>query len=300
VQRGAVATDDVAARPDGADRDRSARRRGGHRAEAALLALLIAALPMLLDSATASARLAELRRDFVARPKAQSMAALAALADEAPDTPAAARALDWLGDLKRGDGDRAGAEAAYARAYRSHDDEGHRLAARGLADLALDSGHFVRAEALYRDARAGATGVLAIELDQKIAFSRKSHRRALAEWACWAFVAFALAFFIVRSRVWQPPRLGVPIESVYAAPLYALLILGCVGRDPLVLHALWLCAAWSLALLTTAGLAWRRQSPVGNARLAHAALLTLANVALFYAVLNHAAILDSLFFTVAP
>ena len=63
-----------------------------------MMALLIATLPLLLDETAATARLAELRQSFVTRPKAQSMAALAALADEAPDTGAAARALDWLGD----------------------------------------------------------------------------------------------------------------------------------------------------------------------------------------------------------
>jgi hypothetical protein len=82
--------------------------------------------------------------------------------------------------------------------------------------------------------------------------------------------------------------------------VYALLIAGCVGRDPAVLHALWLCALWSLALIATAGLSSRRSAPHGGARVAHVALLTLANGALFYAVLNRAAILDSLFFTVAP
>jgi hypothetical protein len=265
-----------------------------------LLALLIATLPLLLDEPTAAARLAELRRDFVGRPKAQSMAALAALADEAPDTAAAARALDWLGDLRRGAGDVAGAERAYARAYRSRDPEGHRLAARGLGDLTVERGGFVRGEALYREARAGAEGLLALELEQKIANAKKAHRRALAEWASWALVIVALAYFLARSRVWQRPRLGLPTEALYAAPVYALLVAGCVGRDPAVLHALWLCAAWSLALIAAAGLSARRTLPLGAARLAHAALLFAANGALFYAVLNHAAILDSLFFTVAP
>jgi len=264
-----------------------------------VLALLIATLPLFLDEAGASARLAELRRDFVGRPKAQSMAALAALANEAPDTAAAARALDWLGDLRHGEGDRAGAEAAYARAYRSRDPDGHRLAARGLGDLAVERGAFVRAEALFTEARAGAAGVLAIELDQKIANAKKSHRRALAEWASWALVAAALAFFLVRARVWQRP-LAVPTEALYVAPVYALLIAGCLGRDPAVLHALWLCALWSLALIAAAGLSARRAVPVGAAKIAHAALLLAANGALFYAVLNHAAIMDSLFFTVAP
>ena len=265
-----------------------------------MLALLIATLPLMLDPSAAAARLAELRHDFTARPKAQSMAELARLADEAPDTAAAAQALDWLGDLRRGEGDRDGARAAYGRAYRSSDPDGHRLGARGLGDLAMEAGRFVRAEALYRQARAGAGGVLALELDQKIGNARKSHRRAVAEWACWALIAAALAYFVARSRVWRRPRLGAPTEALYVVPVYALLIAGCVGRDPAVLHALWLCALWSVALIAAAGLSMRRRLPVGGARIAHATLLVAANAALFYAVLNRAAILDSLFFTVAP
>ena len=83
-------------------------------------------------------------------------------------------------------------------------------------------------------------------------------------------------------------------------PVYALLIAGCVGRDPAVLHALWLCALWSLALIAAAGLSMRGASPSVARASPHAPLLVAANAALFYAVLNHAAILDSLFFTVAP
>ena len=265
-----------------------------------MIALLIATLPLLLDESAAAARLAELRSGFVGRPQTQSMAELAALADQAPDTAAGARALDWLGDLRRGDGDRAGAQAAYARAYRSRDQQGHCLAARGLADLLVEDGHFVRGEALYREARAAADGVLALELDQKIVNARKLHRRALGEWASWALVGAALVYFFARSRAWRRPWIGVPTEALYVAPLYALIVAGCLGRDPAVLHALWLCALWSFALIAAAGLAARRRPPVAAGWLAHAGLLAAANAALFYAVLNHAGILDSLFFTVAP
>ena len=202
--------------------------------------------------------------------------------------------------MKRGDHDLAGAEAAYTRGYRSADPEGHRLGARGLGDLAMEGGHFARGETLYRQARSGAGGVLAIELDQKIANARKQHRRALLEWAAWALIGGALAYFLARSRVWQRPRIGLPTEALYVVPVYALLIAGCLRRDPAVLHALWLMALWSLALIAAAGLAARRRTPLGSERLAHAGLLAAANVALFYAVLNRAGVLDSLFMTVAP
>jgi hypothetical protein len=257
-------------------------------------------LPLMLDESGAAARLAELRHNFVGRPKAESMAALARLADEAPDTAAGARALDWLGDLRRGDGDRAGARAAYARAYRSSDAEGHRLGARGLGDLDVEQGAFVRGEALYREARTGAGGVLALELDQKIANARRQHRRALVEWLAWLWVVATLAYFLARSRFWRRPRPGLPAEVLYVVPVYALIIAGCLGRDPAVLHALWLCAVWSLALIAAAGLAAHRVAPSVGARLAHAALLVAANGALFYAVLNRTGTMDALFMTVAP
>lgn len=254
----------------------------------------------MLDETGAAARLAELRRDFVAQPKAASMARLQALANEAPDTAAAARALDWLGDLRRGDGDSAGAERAYARAYRTTDPEAHRLAARGLGDMSVDHGAFVRGEAYYREARAGAVGVLALELDQKVKNARKAHRRALAETAAWLFIVAALGWFVARGRLWARPWPGLPTELVYVGPVYALLVAGCLGRDPAVLHALWLCALWSLALIAAAGLSARRRPPTGNGRLAHAALLLAANGALFYAVLVHTGILDSMLYTVVP
>jgi hypothetical protein len=142
--------------------------------------------------------------------------------------------------------------------------------------------------------------VLALELDQKLANAKKLHRRALGEWAAWALVGGALAYFLALARPWRRPWPGVPTEALYVAPLYALIVIGCLGRDPAVLHALWLCAFWSFALILAAGLAARRRPPAAAGRLTHAGLLAAANFALFYAVLNRAGILDSLFMTVAP
>lgn len=262
--------------------------------------LLVLTLPLALDEATAAARLAELRAEFAGRPKAASMSALSRLADEAPDTAAGARALDWLGDLLRGEGDIDGARRAYARAYRARDPEAHRLAARGLGDLAVEDGHFVRGRALFRDARDGASGVLALELDQKIANATRQHRRGLGEWAAWALIAVLLAYLLARARPWRRPWPPLPTEALYVVPVYVLIIAGCVGRDPAVLHALVLCAAWSTALIAAAGLAVRRAPPSPRGRWALGGAVAAANLALFYAVCNRAGILDSLFFTVAP
>lgn len=265
-----------------------------------MVTALLVLLPLALDPARAAARLDQIRHEFVARPKAESMARLARLADDAPGTPAAARALDWLGDLERTAHHDARAAAAYRRAYAMPDAEGHRLAARGLGDLALDAGRYGEAQRLFAEARAGASGVLAEELRQKIALAGRLRRRALGEWACWAVVGLALAWFAARSRFWARPRPGLPTEALYVAPVYALLLAGCLGRDPAVLHALALLAAWSTALILAAGLAARRAPPAGYARLGHAGLLVVANLALFFAICNRAGIVDTLLATVAP
>lgn len=259
---------------------------------------LLLLLPLVLDESAAAARLAELRHDFAARPKAASMAALRQLGDDAPDTAAGARALDWLGDLERGEHHAGRARDAYGRAYRSRDPLAHRLAARGLGDLAMDDHAYVAAHRLYVEARVGAEGVLAAELDQKVALSATFHRRAVAEDAAWLLVLATLAFFVARGRPWARPRPGVPTEVLYVVPVYALLIVGCLGRDAAVLHALWMCALWSTALILAAGLAARRAPPSPRARVAHLLLLVAANAALFWAVINRAGIVDKLFMTV--
>jgi hypothetical protein len=264
-----------------------------------MIALLVL-LPLMLDESAAAARLAELRAGFAGRPKAESMASLARLADEAPDTAAAARALDWLGDLYRGDHDRAAAQAVYERAHRARDGEARRLAARGLGDLAVEAGAYRRAQTLYAEARDGAGGVLYVELGEKAALARKLERRQWAEWGAWALVALSLAYFLLRSRFWRQPRPALPTEALYVIPVYVLIVGGCIGRDPAVLHALWMCALWSIALIFAAGLAARRVPPGGLARFLHAILLAAANAGLFYAVCNRAGLLDTLFLTVAP
>ena len=143
--------------------------------------------------------------------------------------------------------------------------------------------------------------MLALELDQKIAnAAQAASPRALRVGVRGRSSSRALVYFLARSRFWQRPRLGLPTEALYVVPVYALLIAGCWRRDPAVLHALWLLACWSLALIAAAGLAARRRPPVGRGQLGHATLLIAANVALFYAVLNRAGVLDSLFMTVAP
>jgi hypothetical protein len=236
------------------------------------------------------------------QPKQASMAALERFArDEAPGTAAAARAEAWLGDLWRGEHDPGQAEAHYRRAAGSDDAEARGLGNRGLGDLAMADRHYRAAASHYREAAALLTGdVMTTELGLKRALAEKLGRRAAFEWACWLAIAALLAAYLIRSRFWQAPRLALPTEALYVVPPYALLLLGGAGRDPAVWKALALCAVWSTALIAAAGLAARRKPPVGAARVLHALVLAGANVALFYACLNRAAVLDSLFYTVAP
>jgi hypothetical protein len=266
-----------------------------------LLALLFV-LPLQLDQTAAAARLAELRIHFVRRPKAESVQALQELVNEAPDTVAAARACNWLGDLWRSDHDDALAAGFYRRAYGSHDRSAHVLAARGLADLALSDRRYRPAYELYREARSQADGeILAAELDQKIVLARRQYRRSLWEYVAWSFVIGTIVWFVTKSRFWRTTPLEPPVELIYAAPMYALLIAACLGRDPQVLHALWLAAVWSLALITASGLAARRAPPAKGLRvLAPTALLATSTFALFFAACNRSGIIDSLFFTIAP
>jgi hypothetical protein len=189
----------------------------------------------------------------------------------------------------------------YRRAYESRaGGEAHRLGARGLGDVDMGTRDYGDAIAKYGEAAAGATGVMATELQLKIALAHKLWRRALAEWGAWLALLALLAGYLVRARVWQRPVLEFPVEVVYVVPIYALLLVGCYGRDAAVMRALWLMALGSTALIAAAGLSARRAPPLGWRRWAHVVVLAAANVALFYAACNRAMIIDSLFFTVAP
>jgi hypothetical protein len=262
---------------------------------------LVLLFPVMLDEAAAAARLVELRAGFSHRPKPESMAALDQLARQAEGTSAAARALDWLGDLWRGEHDDGRAAACYRVAYRSADPEAHLLAARGLADLAMKERDYGRAYVLYREARVHAPSeVLRQELELKSALAHKLRWRALAEWAAWAFAVAVIAWLLARSHFWRGPWTGTPTESVYILPLYALIVMACVGRDASVLRALLTTATASLTLVFAAGVSWKRLPPGRSGRWGHSALVAGATLAIFYASCNGAGIIDSLLFTVAP
>jgi hypothetical protein len=161
----------------------------------------------------------------------------------------------------------------------------------------MDQRNYLRAKSYYREACTGAEGALAVELELKVPLAQKMILRALGEWLSWLFVAGLVAWFAWQSRFWTRPALGVPTESLYVLPIYGLLIVGGIGRDAAVLEALLLCAIGSTLIIAAAGLAARRKPPAGVHRFLHTGALVAANLALFYACSNRAAIIDSIIFT---
>ena len=69
------------------------------------------------------------------------------------------------------------------------------------------------------------------------------------------------SFWLCSSTLWRAPAAakggcGCRLEAVYVVPVYALLLVGAAGRDPLVLRALVAGAVLSLVLIAAAG--WPR------------------------------------------
>jgi hypothetical protein len=257
---------------------------------------MIAVLLFLtLDAPTAAARLDDLRHQLAARGKTQTMNELERLGRDAPDTDAGAHALLWLGDLARENGEPERATVAYQRA-RPMGGEVQALADRGLGDLALRKQRFVEAARLYDSALPFATPLLRAELEQKRALAVRLRARALAAWIALGVVAAALAWFVARIVRRKTP-LQFPTEILYVLPVYALLVLGGWGRDANVFHALILCAAASLPLITLSALAAMR-SPARP--WLHLGVLGAASVALFYAIVWRCELIDSLLMTAAP
>lgn len=264
----------------------------------ALAALLLfaaspAAPPIALtDDAAAEVEYDRIRDQFGHEARPQSVAALAALTARHPASPAAGRALLWMGDLAARDHVYDDAERHYSEARRRFPvGEMGALALRGLGDTALARGRFTEAIPLYEAALVGAPRVLAIELQQKRAIAFESRRRFGFEIIAWLLFCGAILYF--ARRLLQPGvALHWPTEVKFMAPLYLLLVVACWGRDEGVRHALYWLALGSLGLVTLAFLpAVRRRLTVDGA------LLTLGNLALFYIAIRRAGIVDVLWTT---
>jgi hypothetical protein len=255
---------------------------------------------LLVGDAEAAARLAELRAHFSARPKAESMAALEALARAAPATEPGGEAAAWRGALAQEAADDDGAARWFAATQAAPEGGlARRLGERGLGDLDLLHQHYADARRHFAEAARGASGALAAELIEKEGLARRLETRLRLEWAAWICFAVVLGYFV--RRAWRGRgRIEMPVEAVYAAPVYALLVIGCIGRDAQVLRALVGGGAASLALIAVAGLATCRSPPGSRLRWLQAVLLSSANLALFYAVLNRTGLVDKFIQTVRP
>src|SRR5262249_49508746 len=129
-----------------------------------------------------------------------------------------------------------------------------------------------------------------IELRQKITRARVLFGRWLVEWSALFFLLLAISRFLWRGQ--RPGRVLAPsMEARFAAPVYLLLILGALRRDPAVLHALLLPAGGSRPLLWPGG--WRKP-PARRAILFDTAVLVACHLALFVAVLIEADLVDPL------
>ena len=229
--------------------------------------------------------------------KLRSMVLLEQLADRAPHTETAGRALLWLGDLSLQAGEPDRAERFYRRA-----DRGlglmHWLALRGQGDVALARGQGRLAARIYREAQLGGEPSLASELSAKVKLAdRVWHERAGA-WLCALMLAAAFATFVWRIGRGSAGPLGIPAELWYVVPVYALFIVGCLGRDWQVLEALSSCAAGLFGLILASGLAAMR-APPRRAWLQVTALV-VSNFALFFLVLYQAGLIDRFLMTVHP
>jgi hypothetical protein len=231
-----------------------------------------------------------IEQQFAVRPRAESEAALVALAGRWPDAPAAGRALIWLGGLALGDGRLDAAADRFATTRQRFSGELRALAERGLGDVALHRGHFSKAAAFYgaglSDAEAPS---LRFELDEKLALAKRLHRRWLAELAAWLGLVLALAWLGRGLR--RPLRL--PAETLYVLPFTALMAALSWPRD----HGVFVTLAWlgggALVICTVAFAG--SPAPGGRRRLAlDLTAATVANLALGYIALRRGGIIDSL------
>jgi hypothetical protein len=238
----------------------------------------------------ADTRLAELRKHF-------SLPALEQLAEDSRGTEAGGQAAAWRGAVAKQGGDFDAAARWFQLAETAPPGgEARRQAARGLGDLDVAQRRYGDALGRYREAAPGASPILAEELKQKSAVAEKLLQRQRWEWLAWTFLMATFGYFLWRARRGEG-RLRPPLEAIYVLPVYVLLYVGALGRDPAVARALGVGGALSLALIATVGLAARRTPPGRRLLWLQALLLVTANLALFYAILNRTGLVDTLILT---
>jgi hypothetical protein len=250
-----------------------------------VLVLLLLLAPLTLGEVDAARRLAEIQQQFPLRSRAQSIADARRLADEAPGTEAAGRALLFLGGLALEAGAHGEASGWYERARGAHVAV-RALAERGLGDVAFAERRYGEAMHRYDAAIGDAAPPLRDELRFKRAAAGRMRRGWLGEWAAWLAAAGALLVMWWRR---DPGAPRVPREVVFVGPVYAIVIAAALGRDPRALPALVGIAAGSLALLW----AWGRVPRPGAARALLGPCLS-AQAAVIYAACHRAHLLDAI------
>ena len=157
------------------------------------------------------------------------------------------------------------------------------------------SGHPFVAEGLYREALAKSADRpnpgLDAELQQKRALAHRLGQRMIAAWIAFAVILVAIAFLTLR-RARGGPR--VPTEALYVLPVYLLILVGARGHEAKVVQALLMSAGGSFVLILLSGMT---RPARGISRVVQAALLLLANCALFYLVLYRTELIDKLVMT---
>lgn len=246
-----------------------------------LLLLSPDSAPRGVDAETiAATALESVEHAYALAPRASLLVDAQALITRWPGTSAAGRACLWLGALALEQGRLRAARGWYGEARtRFPQRDIAALALRGLGDVDLREGANLDAIVAYGQARAVADPTLAIELRDKIALARGAHGRWLGELGCWVFALACFLWFAIRLR---GRRLALPLETRALAPVYALLLVAALGRDPNALRALAIIAVASLLLVTVAfagGL---------HRRLAPCLALSAATLAIVYIGLQRA------------
>ena len=149
-------------------------------------------------------------------------AAASASPTKRPTPPPAARALDWLGDLRAATTIAPAPRPPTRAPIASRDPEGHRLAARGLGDLAVDdAAPSCAARPLPRGARRRRRRAGARAGPEDRATRAPAPARRSPSGPAWALIVAALAYFLARSRAWQRRGWALPTEALYVVPIYA-------------------------------------------------------------------------------
>lgn len=253
------------------------------------------ATAIVTDRDAGQAALARIEDEFARVPRKESCARLDRLVVEHPDSRAVPRALYWHGRLALDDGDLARAEARFEallgrRTALDGGDEAA-LAKLALAEIALQRHRWDEAARRYRALRGElppSREDLRAQVAERLETVARERRREHAAWAALAVLASVLGGFAwraLRHRTGEA-RWRVPGETLYAAPVVALLVLAVRAADRRLQTTALLVGVGALALATLSGLAL---SPSRRGRPLHAALHLAAVVAAVASLLYLAA-----------